>query len=78
MTIYDEDDNGYITKEELLQFAMNKARAEGRLINDKNEEGIRNAVDRLISLIDENSDGQISKEELITAIDRDPGLKKVL
>jgi Ca2+-binding EF-hand superfamily protein len=77
MTIYDEDQNGVISKEELLKFALTKARAEGRT-SEQHRQQIQEVVNKITTFIDTNSDGGLSKEELIKAIQRDPSLKKVL
>jgi len=39
---------------------------------------ITDVVNKLIALIDTNSDGQLTKEEIVTAINKDPFLKRVL
>jgi len=77
MTIYDENGDGFIEKSELLKFALAKAKAEGRTTQDHRER-VTDIVNKLVAYIDMNSDGQISKEELMRAIDKDPSLKKVL
>jgi len=77
MTIYDENGDGFIEKAELLKFALAKAKAEGRT-SQEHRQRVSDIVDKLVAYIDFNSDGQISKEELMRAIDKDPSLKKVL
>lgn len=77
MTIYDEDGNGVITKEELLNFAIAKAKAEGKNSPDEQAQ-ITEIVNKIVAYIDVNTDGQISRDELAAAINRDPYLKKVL
>jgi Ca2+-binding EF-hand superfamily protein len=77
MTIYDEDGNGIITKDELLKFALAKAKAEGRNTTEQIQQ-ITEVVNKIVAYIDTNSDGKLTKEELIAAINKDPYLKKVL
>ena len=67
MTIYDEDGNGVITKDELLKFALAKAKAEGR---DQQNQQITEVVNKIVNYIDTNSDGQVTKDELIQAINK--------
>ncbi|PRP88575.1 hypothetical protein PROFUN_02986 [Planoprotostelium fungivorum] len=76
ITIYDEDGDGVITREELLKFALAKAKAEGRT-SDEQKEQITQVVKQLVAYIDTNADGQLTKEEIISAIYKDPYLKKV-
>jgi Ca2+-binding EF-hand superfamily protein len=75
MSIYDEDNDGCITKDELLKFALAKAKAEGR---EEQKSQITEVVDKIVQYIDTNSDGKLTKDELIQAINKDPYLKKVL
>ncbi len=75
MTIYDEDGNGVITKDELLKFALAKAKAEGRM---EQKDQIVEVVNKIVAYIDLNADGKLTKEEIVTAINKDPYLKKVL
>ncbi len=77
MTIYDEDGDGVITKEELLKFAIAKAKAEGRSTIE-NKQKITEIVNRIVEYIDTNSDGKLTKDELVAAINKDPYLKKIL
>jgi Ca2+-binding EF-hand superfamily protein len=76
-TIYDEDRNGVITKEELLKLAWSKAKAEGRA-SPEQRELIKEAVNKIVFYVDKNSDGQLSEEELVEAINKHPELKEVL
>jgi Ca2+-binding EF-hand superfamily protein len=75
MTIYDEDGDGVITKDELLKFALAKAKAEDR--QDQSAQ-IIDVVNRIVLFIDKNNDGKLTKDELVEAINRDPYLKKIL
>jgi Ca2+-binding EF-hand superfamily protein len=67
MTIYDEDGDGVITKEELLKFAITKAKAEGRGSDDQIRQ-IEEVVHKLVEYIDSNSDGILSKEARLQSI----------
>jgi len=77
MTIYDEDNNGVITKDELLNFALTKSKAEGKGSPEEQAQ-VTEIVNKIVSYIDVNSDGQLSRDEIAAAINRDPYLKKVL
>lgn len=51
--------------------------AEGRTTRAHRDQ-IEEVVNKIITYIDSNSDGKITKEELVTAIQKDPYLKKIL
>lgn len=77
IAIYDEDGNGVITKEELLNFALAKAKAEGRLTPEKKEQ-LGMFINQLVEYIDTNADGNLSSDEIIEAIRKSPQLKELL
>eukprot|EP01114_Cavostelium_apophysatum_P010969 TRINITY_DN25127_c0_g1_i1.p1 TRINITY_DN25127_c0_g1~~TRINITY_DN25127_c0_g1_i1.p1 ORF type:complete len:187 (+),score=29.62 TRINITY_DN25127_c0_g1_i1:234-794(+) len=77
MSIYDEDSDGVITKDELLRFALAKAKREGRTGEAARAETI-DIVNKIVEYIDQNADGVLTREEISSAINRDPYLKKIL
>jgi len=79
ITIYDEDNSGTISKDELLRFAITRAKADGKKEFDEKQKAlIEQGVKDLYEFIDTDADGEITEAELISAIERDPNLKNVL
>jgi EF-hand domain pair len=76
MTIYDEDGDGFITKEELKEFALNKAKVEGRTA-EADIVQLEQVLESIVAYIDTDGDGRLSRDELVRAINKDPSLKKV-
>ncbi|PRP79530.1 putative Ca2+ sensor [Planoprotostelium fungivorum] len=77
ISIYDEDGDGMVTRDELLKFALAKAKAEGKTSPEEQEQ-ITDIVSKLVLYIDTNSDGKLSREEIASAIHKDPYLKRIL
>eukprot|EP00754_Rhynchopus_humris_P021359 Rhum_TRINITY_DN14744_c12_g10::Rhum_TRINITY_DN14744_c12_g10_i1::g.114269::m.114269/K19932/NCS1; neuronal calcium sensor 1 len=75
-SMYDADNNGYITREELEEVVTNSTRWMGDCdVEDKEvQDLVRAEVDKIVSFVDTNRDGQISKEELTQASEKHPEL----
>eukprot|EP01063_Lacrimia_lanifica_P039462 TRINITY_DN8676_c0_g1_i1.p1 TRINITY_DN8676_c0_g1~~TRINITY_DN8676_c0_g1_i1.p1 ORF type:complete len:189 (+),score=92.96 TRINITY_DN8676_c0_g1_i1:94-660(+) len=79
-SMYDVDGNGYITREELTEVVTNSTRWMGDSdVESKDVQELVNAeVEKIISFVDANRDGQISKEELANAAKKHPELLEKL
>lgn len=77
IAIYDENEDGVISEEELLRFATTKAKREDRL-DEEFQNAIKEIISRLVKSIDVNGDGMLTSEEIAKAIKRDPELKRIL
>ena len=73
--VYDEDGDGFITKDELLDTIKNILKCTGEDINDPYVlEHIKKRVDKVMHIIDRNHDGKISEEEMLKAYKEDNAL----
>merc|ERR1711916_202038 len=69
--LYDEDNSGTVSREEVRKLAMAKARIEGRLSPEREAE-INSTIENIFDFADTNNDGELSKDELIAAARKDP------
>eukprot|EP01062_Namystynia_karyoxenos_P032280 TRINITY_DN2380_c0_g1_i1.p1 TRINITY_DN2380_c0_g1~~TRINITY_DN2380_c0_g1_i1.p1 ORF type:complete len:189 (+),score=95.61 TRINITY_DN2380_c0_g1_i1:89-655(+) len=78
--MYDADGNGYITREELEEVVTNSTRWMGDCDVESKEvqDLVKAEVDKIVSFVDSNRDGQISKEELSAAAEKHPELLEKL
>eukprot|EP01060_Flectonema_neradi_P032964 TRINITY_DN538_c0_g1_i1.p1 TRINITY_DN538_c0_g1~~TRINITY_DN538_c0_g1_i1.p1 ORF type:complete len:189 (+),score=47.40 TRINITY_DN538_c0_g1_i1:73-639(+) len=78
--MYDADRNGYITRDELEDVVTNSTRWMGDCDVESKEvqDLVRTEVDKIVSFVDANRDGQISKEELGLAAEKHPELLEKL
>jgi Ca2+-binding EF-hand superfamily protein len=74
-SLYDADQDGFVTVEELKNFRTNVSKAEGKDISSKEvSEEISKWVESMFALIDTNNDGKLTKEEMTIACEKDPSL----
>eukprot|EP00695_Tsukubamonas_globosa_P003942 TRINITY_DN931_c0_g1_i2.p1 TRINITY_DN931_c0_g1~~TRINITY_DN931_c0_g1_i2.p1 ORF type:complete len:187 (+),score=53.68 TRINITY_DN931_c0_g1_i2:122-682(+) len=73
--MYDQDGDGYVTKDEMLECLLNVFRARG-LDTDSPEvkETIQMRVENLLKLADQNHDGRITLAEIQEATKKDPSI----
>ena len=75
---YDDDGNGYLDKDECFAFILESIQGFGfetsRSDDNTMEEEYKQVFDRKYSLIDENGDGVISKEEMLSFVKELVGL----
>ena len=73
--IYDQDGNGFITKEEMLEII----RAVSKMHGDKEgEETPEKKVEKFLTQMDKNKDGKLSVEEFIQGVKSDPKIIRML
>jgi len=74
-TMYDEDNDGYVTAEEMRDSLTNMFKAKG--LNTDSPE-IKKVIDQriknLLELADENGDNMLTAEEIMKACEKDPSL----
>jgi Ca2+-binding EF-hand superfamily protein len=78
--MYDKDNDGYITRQELVEVVTNSTRWMGDCdVESREVQDLINAeVDKIVAFCDQNKDGQISKDELIAAATRHPEILEKL
>jgi len=70
---YDENDDGKISKDEMLKVAIRYYQEKGH-----NEAAARSFVDHIFNTVDKNGDGVLTHEELTEAIIKMPQLRDQL
>ena len=74
-SVYDENGDGFIQKEELFDTMKNIYAFNGQDVNDPAiRKDIQEKVRKVMSAVDENKDGKISKREIAVAYRRDPSV----
>eukprot|EP01120_Amphizonella_sp_Union-15-10_P011850 TRINITY_DN513_c0_g1_i1.p1 TRINITY_DN513_c0_g1~~TRINITY_DN513_c0_g1_i1.p1 ORF type:complete len:192 (-),score=30.23 TRINITY_DN513_c0_g1_i1:56-631(-) len=77
MVLYDADDDGYITKEEMTRIGRTKLKLEGQVVED-DLRALSKSIDEIFEEIDENGDGKITRQEITTAIHKRPDVRQWL
>eukprot|EP01080_Neovahlkampfia_damariscottae_P007001 gene7001-11166_t len=73
--MYDEDGDGYVTEDEMRDSLTNMFKAKNLDIQDPSiKKTINQRIENLLSVADENGDGQLTKEEILKACKKDPSL----
>merc|ERR1712072_59009 len=75
--LYDEDNSGTVSVEEVRKLAISKAKVEGRLTKEREEE-IEQTIQAIFKFADTDKDGELTREELIAAAKRDPNFAQAL
>mmetsp|Transcript_48932 Transcript_48932/g.119830 ORF Transcript_48932/g.119830 Transcript_48932/m.119830 type:complete len:216 (+) Transcript_48932:790-1437(+) len=75
--LYDEDNSGTVSREEVRKLAMAKAKIEGRLTPEREAE-IETTIENIFKFADADGDGELTKEELIAAAKKDPNFAQAL
>eukprot|EP01027_Heterolobosea_sp_BB2_P025296 GEZU01038818.1.p1 GENE.GEZU01038818.1~~GEZU01038818.1.p1 ORF type:complete len:184 (+),score=66.86 GEZU01038818.1:175-726(+) len=78
-SMYDQDGDGYVSKEEMIECITNCTRLKGVDVDtDENRALISGRVQKLLEIADENKDGFLTKDEILAAVKRDPGVLNIL
>lgn len=73
--MYDEDQDGYVTEQELRDSLTNMFKARNLDVTSKEvQKTINQRVQNLLALADENGDGKLTREEIQKACKKDPSL----
>eukprot|EP00761_Pharyngomonas_kirbyi_P013923 gb/GECH01013953.1/.p1 GENE.gb/GECH01013953.1/~~gb/GECH01013953.1/.p1 ORF type:complete len:183 (+),score=44.11 gb/GECH01013953.1/:1-549(+) len=77
--MYDEDDDGYVTRDEMIRCLANCTRLKGIDVKKpSNRSLIENRVDTLIRFADKNADGKLTKDEVLNAVEKNPSIINIL
>jgi neuronal calcium sensor 1 len=73
--MYDEDNDGYVTAEEMKESLTNMFKARNLDVSSKEVTNtINQRIENLLVLADENGDGKLTREEIQKACKKDPSL----
>merc|ERR1711862_991493 len=75
--LYDEDNSGTVSKDEVRKLAVAKAKTEGRLTKAREDE-IEQTIEAIFKFADVDGDGELTREELIAAAQKDPNFAQAL
>jgi Ca2+-binding EF-hand superfamily protein len=75
--LYDEDNSGTVSKDEVRKLALAKAKVEGRFTPEREAE-IEKTIESIFEFADSNGDGELSFEELVEAVKKDPSFSAAL
>ncbi|KAF0975395.1 hypothetical protein FDP41_005389 [Naegleria fowleri] len=73
--MYDEDNDGFVTAEEMRDSLRNMFKAKGMNVNSPDiERTINTRIENLLKIADSNGDGKLTREEIVQACQKDPSL----
>mmetsp|Transcript_99298 Transcript_99298/g.137985 ORF Transcript_99298/g.137985 Transcript_99298/m.137985 type:complete len:183 (+) Transcript_99298:77-625(+) len=72
--LYDKDNNGTISRQEIVDFCRRTALGRG-VPKEKAEEASQQAADMFLQQVDADGDGELTKDEVLRAITEKPHLK---
>ena len=74
MAMYDLDEDGCITRKDMLEIV----RSVQRMVGTENDTICKECVDQILSQMDKNCDGKLSKEEFIIGAKNDKSMSQLL
>jgi calmodulin len=73
--MYDEDGDGFVTADEMRDSLTNMFKAKGLDVKSGEiTETINKRIENLLKIADSNGDGQLTKDEIVSACRQDPSL----
>ncbi|XP_060076247.1 neurocalcin homolog [Ylistrum balloti] len=72
--MYDMDNNGYVSRDEMIEIIQTIHKMTG----NGDESAAEERTDKIFSMMDKNADGQLSQEEFIEGARRDPTIVQMI